>query len=170
MPRIPLTFEHTIEITAPPDAVLEAFFNPAALEIWWDTLRSVTTPRPLGVYAIEWRTTPFRDELLGTLGGVFYGTVMEFQPGREFFVAEAYWLPPQSNPFGPMALEVSCQVKGPATSLSVRQSGSDDGVRWQRYYRLISSGWESSLEALKQYLEGKPLKTDPPKSKRQQRK
>ena len=69
-----------------------------------------------------------------------------------------------------MALEVSCQVKGPATSLSVRQSGSDDGVRWQRYYRLISRGWESSLEALKQYLEGKPLKTDPHESKRQQRK
>ena len=154
MTLTPLKFEHRIEITAAPDAVLEAFFNPAALEIWWDTVRSVTTPRPLGVYAIEWRTTPFRDELLGTLGGVFYGTVMEFQPGREFFVAEAYWLPPQSNPFGPMALEVSCQVKGPATSLTVCQSGSDSSDRWERYYGLISSGWKSSLAALKQYLEG----------------
>jgi uncharacterized protein YndB with AHSA1/START domain len=167
MLRTPLTFEHTIEITAAPDVVLEAFFNPAALKIWWDTVRSVTTPRPLGVYAIEWRSTPFRDELLGTLGGVFYGTVMEFYPGREFFVAEAYWLPPQSHPFGPMALEVSCKVKGPATSLSVRQSGSDDGVRWQRYYKLISRGWESSLQALKQYLEDQPNQAIPTQSKRQ---
>ena len=110
----PLTFEHSIVITASPAAVLEAFFNPAALTVWWDTVRSVTTPRPLGIYAIEWRTTPFSDELLGTLGGVFYGTVMEFRPRREFFLADAYWLPPQADPFGPMALEVSCRAEGPA--------------------------------------------------------
>jgi hypothetical protein len=52
-----------------------------------------------------------------------------------------------------MALEVTCRVEGPATRLKVRQSGSDDGVRWQRYYALISAGWEASLEALKRHLE-----------------
>ena len=82
MTHRPLTFEHSIVITASPDAVLAAFFDPAALMVWWDTVRSVTIPRPLGVYAIEWRNTPFSDELLGTLGGVFYGTVMEFRPRR----------------------------------------------------------------------------------------
>jgi hypothetical protein len=35
----------------------------------------------------------------------------------------------------------------------VRQSGSDEGARWQRYYSLIAAGWESSLDALKQHLE-----------------
>ena len=153
MARRPLTFEHSLVITAAPDAVLAAFFDPVALTIWWDAARSVTTPRPLGVYAIEWRNTPFSDRLLGTLGGVFYGTVMEFRPRREFVLADAYWLPPQSDPFGPMALEVICRVEGPATRLRVRQTGSDDGVRWQRYYALISAGWEASLEALKRYLE-----------------
>ena len=149
----PLTFEHSVVITAAPASVLEAFFDPSALSIWWDAVRSVTTPRPLGIYAIEWRATPFSDELLGTLGGVFYGTVMEYRPRREFFLADAYWLPPASEPFGPMALEVSCRVEGPATRVSVRQSGSDEGIRWQRYYALISAGWPSSLAALKQYLE-----------------
>ena len=43
--------------------------------------RSVTTPRALGPYAIEWRPTDFRDEILGRLGGVFRGTVMQFEPG-----------------------------------------------------------------------------------------
>ena len=158
MTRRPLTFEHSIVITASPGAVLAAFFDPAALMVWWDTVRSVTIRRPLGVYAIEWRNTPFSDELLGTLGGVFYGTVMEFRPCREFFLADAYWLPPQADPFGPMALEVTCRVEGPATRLKVRQSGSDDGVRWQRYYALISAGWEASLDELKRYLEkgGRP--------------
>ncbi|MEE2636375.1 MAG: hypothetical protein VYE68_03990 [Acidobacteriota bacterium] len=153
MARSPLAFEHTTVITAAPDSVLAAFFDPIALSNWWDTVRSVTTPRPLGIYAIEWRVTPFSDQLLGTLGGVFYGTVMEFHPGREFFLADAYWLPPQSNPFGPMALEVSCRVSGPATHLRVRQSGSDEGARWERYYDVISAGWKASLSDLKGYLE-----------------
>ena len=153
MPPPPLAFEHTIVITARPDAVLAAFFDPTALPVWWDTVRTVTTPRPLGVYAVEWHATPFRDELLGTLGGVFYGTVMDFRPGRAFSLAGAYWLPPDSLAFGPMALDVRCTVKGPATRLQVRQSGSYDGPRWERYYRIITSGWETSLAALKAYLE-----------------
>ena len=156
MPSPPLAFEHRLIITASPDAVLGAFFDPTALPVWWDTVRSVTTPRPLGVYAVEWRATPFRDELLGTLGGVFYGTVMNFRPGRAFSLAGAYWLPPDSLAFGPMALDVRCKVVGPATRLQVRQSGSYDGPRWERYYRIITTGWETSLLGLKAYLEQRP--------------
>lgn len=148
-----LSFEHSIHITAAPTQVLAAFFDSAALAVWWQAVRSVTTPRPLGIYAVEWTSTPFKDELLGPLGGVFYGTVMEFRNGREFFLADAYWLPPQGPPIGPMALEVSCRVEGPATRLRVRQSGSDEGDRWQRYYDIIGAGWHQSLIALKDYLE-----------------
>ena len=148
-----LKFEHSILITAAPTQVLAAFFDPESLATWWQAVRSVTTPRPLGVYAIEWKSTPFRDEVLGTLGGVFYGTVMEFKTGREFFLADAYWLPPQNPPIGPMALEVSCTIEGPATRLRIRQSGVEEGDRWLRYYDLIETGWKDSLEALKRYLE-----------------
>ncbi len=156
-PPSPLEFEHTIPITARPEAVLDAFFDPSALPLWWDTVRSVTTPRPLGIYAVEWDATPFRDELLGTLGGVFYGTVMDYRPGRAFSLAGAYWLPPDALAFGPMALDVRCHTRGASTRLQVRQSGSDEGPRWERYYRVISSGWETSLVALKHYLErGRP--------------
>ena len=148
-----LQFEHTVSITAAPTQVLAAFFDPTPLGVWWQVVRSVTTPRPLGIYAVEWETTPFQDDVLGTLGGTFYGTVMEFRNGREFFLADAYWLPPQSPPVGPMALEVSCSVTGPATTLRVRQSGADDSARWQRYHELIAAGWRESLDTLKGYLE-----------------
>lgn len=148
-----ISVEHTVLITAAPARVLAAFFDPAALAAWWQTVRSVTTPRPLGVYAVEWEVTPFRDEVLGTLGGVFYGTVMEFRAGREFFVADVYWLPPQSEPIGPMALEVTCTIEGPATRVRVRQSGVEEDERWQRYYSIIGAGWETSLKALKMHLE-----------------
>ncbi len=148
-----ISVEHSVLITAAPTRVLAAFFDPDALAAWWQAVRSVTTPRPLGIYAVEWAVTPFRDEVLGTLGGVFYGTVMEFRAGREFFVADVYWLPPQSEPIGPMALQVTCTIEGPATRLRVRQSGVEDDGRWKRYYSIIASGWETSLKALKTHLE-----------------
>ena len=69
-------------------------------------------PRPLGSYAVEWEPTEWRDEVLGPLGGAFHGTVMEFKPGREFFVADLYWLPPDGDPIGPMALEATCTAAG----------------------------------------------------------
>jgi uncharacterized protein YndB with AHSA1/START domain len=146
-------FEHTLLINAAPTRVMAAFFEPRALAVWWQAVRSVTTPRPLGVYAVEWDPTPDADEVLGRLGGVFHGTVMEYLAGREFFVADAYWMPPDGDPIGPMALEVSCGMDGPACRLRVRQSGFDENPRWRRYYAVIARGWQLSLAELKHYVE-----------------
>ena len=60
-----------------------AFFDPGALGAWWQTARSVTTPRILGPYAVEWAPTDFKDEMLGRLGGTFHGTVMDYKAARE---------------------------------------------------------------------------------------
>ena len=88
MPSVPreidaLSYDHSILITAAPTRVLAAFFDPSALASWWQTVRSVTTPRPLGIYAVEWEPTVEADDVLGRLGGVFYGSVVEYEPGRE---------------------------------------------------------------------------------------
>lgn len=164
-------FDYSVSIAASPGRVIGAFFDPAALVTWWQTIRSVTTPRPLGAYAVEWEPTEFRDEVLGPLGGAFHGVVMEFKPAREFFIADAYWLPPQGDPIGPMALEVSCTLqrdsRGPRTTpelplsiprtlLRVRQSGYQESERWLRYYEVIASGWARALDSLKRYLEEGP--------------
>jgi uncharacterized protein YndB with AHSA1/START domain len=149
----PPEFEHALLINAAPTRVLAAFFDPHALQAWWQVARSVTTPRPMGIYAVEWLPTPDADEILGRLGGVFYGRVMEYLPGREMFVADAWWLPPDGDPIGPMALEVSCQMSGPVCRLRVKQTGFEDSPRWRRYYEVIAGGWRSSLAALKAYVE-----------------
>ena len=99
-------------IAASPQRVLKAFFEPDALHAWWQVKHAVTTPRVLGPYAVAWETTEFRDEVLGRLGGVFRGTVMQFQADRGFFVADAFWLPPDGDPIGPMAFEVACTPAG----------------------------------------------------------
>jgi uncharacterized protein YndB with AHSA1/START domain len=146
-------FDHTVVIAASPTRVLSAFFDPHALAIWWQTVRSVTTPRPLGVYAVEWEPTPDADEVLGRLGGVFHGTVVEHVAGRELFVADAWWLPPDGDPIGPMSLQVTCRLEGHACQLRVRQTGFEESPRWRRYYDVIAHGWVLSLAALKAYLE-----------------
>ena len=112
----------SLVIKAPPSRVLKAFFDADALGAWWQAARSVTTPRVLGAYAIEWASTDFEDDVLGRLGGVFRGTVLQFDPGRGFLVADAFWLPPDGDPIGPMALEVTCS---PITSVGRRVASAD---------------------------------------------
>ncbi len=165
--------DHTLEIAADPPAIIAAFFDPAVLAHWWRVERSVTTPRLLGVYAVEWLPTMFSDEVLGPLGGVLHGTIVDYRPDREFLVAEVYWIPPGSasigtsiggsfgapfgEPIGPMALHVSC-APGPGsqtTRLRVLQTGGDDSPRWKRYYEVMGAGWTGSLAALKAHLESR---------------
>ena len=100
--------DHTLEINADPAAILGAFFDPGALSRWWRVQRSVTTPRVLGVYAIEWPPTPFVDEVFGPLGGVLHGTVVDYRPDREFLVADVHWLPPAGEPVGPDGAAREC--------------------------------------------------------------
>src|SRR4029450_2008894 len=139
-------FEHSVLVNAAPTrglaGVLSRSLAPHALAAWWQVSRSVTTPRPMGVFAVEWAPTADADDLLGRLGGVFCGRVMEYQAGREMFVADAWWLPPDSDPIGPMALEVTCRMSGPVCRLHVRQHGFEDTPRWRRYYAVIAGGWK----------------------------
>jgi len=141
-------------IAAPAGRIMRAFFDAAALTAWWQVAHSVTTPRLLGPYAIEWPPTDFRDEILGRLGGVFRGTVVQFQAGERFFIADAFWLPPDGDPIGPMALEVTLQSDpGGATRLRVTQTGFEESERWRRYYEVIGVGWTRALAELKSLLE-----------------
>jgi uncharacterized protein YndB with AHSA1/START domain len=150
-----LNVEHTVIVHATPERVLSAFFSAEDLEAWWQVIRSVTVPRPLGTFSLEWKTTTFLDPVLGPLGGTFHGLVMDYQPGSEFFVADAYWQPPEGEAIGPMALEVRCRPQGGphVTRLTVRQTGVDDGPRWRRYFEVTSAGWQRALGELKSFLD-----------------
>ncbi|MBM3778996.1 MAG: SRPBCC domain-containing protein [Acidimicrobiia bacterium] len=148
-----IEFSRTLVIIATPAAVIDAFFDQRALAIWWGVKRSLCVPRPLGSYAVEWDPTEWKDDLLGRLGGALHGTVVEYKAGREFFLADAYWLPPEGDPVGPMALEATCSRHAWGAELHVRQSGFEESPRWRRYYEVITPGWETALSALKDLLE-----------------
>ena len=59
------SFTSSISLIASPARVMSAIFDPRALALWWQTTRSVTVPRVLGAYALEWEPTEFADEMLG---------------------------------------------------------------------------------------------------------
>ena len=144
----------SVRIAAAPPVILRAFFEPDALHAWWQIAHAVTTPRMLGPYALEWPPTHYRDDLLGRLGGVFRGTVMQFDPGRGFFVADAFWLPPDGEPIGPMALTVTIDAEpGGGSLVRVVQRGFEESARWRRYYDVITQGWERALASLKSLVE-----------------
>ncbi|MGH9349459.1 MAG: SRPBCC family protein [Vicinamibacterales bacterium] len=150
-----MEFNTSLVIAASPASVIDAFFDPNALAVWWQVTRSVCIPKPLGSYAVEWEPTDWRDATLGRLGGAFHGTVMEYKPGREFFLADAWWLPPDGDPVGPMAVEATCSPQAGGTLLHLRQTGYEESARWTRYYEVITPGWERALLSMKDFLEGR---------------
>jgi uncharacterized protein YndB with AHSA1/START domain len=155
-------------IQAPPARVMQAFFSDVDLKAWWQVTRAFAIPRPLGMYAIEWESTDFKDDILGRLGGTFHGTVVDYRPHGAFFLAEAYWQPPDGDPIGPMALEVQCRPHGNGrqTMVTVRQSAEGDGPRWERYFSIMGRGWEGALLEMKDYIDREIERTKAAREKR----
>ena len=150
-----LDLTRTQLVQAPPARVMQAFFNEADLRGWWQVTRAFAVPRPLGVYAIEWESTDFKYDTLGRLGGSLHGMVIDMRPGASFFLANMYWQPPDGDPIGPMALEVQCRPHGNGrqTMVTVKQSGEGEGPRWERYFQIMTRGWEAALQEMKDYID-----------------
>jgi hypothetical protein len=175
-------FSHEVRVAAPPAAVLDAFFNAKALGEWWGATRSQCEPRPLGEYVISWAPSrptdasfsggapPFLDSARNALSDVEWaasrptetlidrrgqlrGTVMEFRPGREFFIAELFWVPDGAPPTGPMALEASCVTRELVTTLTLRYAAADVAPGWALYRHELSRLVPREMAALKAYLE-----------------
>ncbi len=154
----PLKLDVSLDITAPVELVFHAFFDAPALSAWHNTSRSIAIPRLLGPYVLEWLPSAERDEVLGRMGGVFRATVMHIEPNDHVFLADAFWLPPDAGPLGPLSVQMtftsSATPDGRASTLvRVVMTGFDDGVRWKRYLGLATTQWQTALGILKMLLE-----------------
>ena len=153
-----LKLDVTLDITAPVDLVFHAFFDAPSLGAWHATSRSIAIPRLLGPYVLEWPPSLDRDEMLGRMGGVFRATVMQIEPNDHVFLADAFWLPPDGGPLGPLAVQITFTPKATpegtrSTLVRVVMTGFDDGVRWRRYLGLTTTQWQTALGVLKMLLE-----------------
>ena len=154
----PLKLDVSLDITAPVDVVFHAFFDATALTGWHGTSRSIAVPRLLGPYVLEWPPSAERDEMLGRMGGVFRATVMHIEPNDHLFLADAFWLPPDGGPLGPLAVQITFTPTATtdgahSTLVRVLMTGFDDGVRWKRYLGLATTQWQKALSILKLLLE-----------------
>jgi uncharacterized protein YndB with AHSA1/START domain len=154
----PLKLDVTLDITAAVELVFQAFFEASALGAWHGTSRSIAIPRLLGPYVLEWPPSSERDEVLGRMGGVFRATVMHIEPNDHIFLADAFWLPPDGGPLGPLAVQITftptAATDGASSTLvRVVMTGFDDGVRWKRYLGLATTQWQKALGVLKMLLE-----------------
>ena len=154
----PLKLDVSLDITAPVDVVFHAFFDATALAGWHGTSRSIAIPRLLGPYVLEWPPSAERDEMLGRMGGVFRATVMHIEPNDHVFLADAFWLPPDGGPLGPLAVQITFTPTATtdgahSTLVRVLMTGFDDGVRWKRYLGLATTQWQKALSILKLLLE-----------------
>jgi uncharacterized protein YndB with AHSA1/START domain len=153
-----LKLDVTLDITAPVDLVFDAFFDSPALGAWHGTSRSIAIPRLLGPYVLEWPPSVERDEMLGRLGGIFRATVMHIERNDHVFLADAFWLPPDGGPLGPLAVQITFTPQATpdgtsSTLVRVVMTGFDDGVRWKRYLGLATTQWQRALSVLKMLLE-----------------
>lgn len=153
-----LRLDVTANIAAPIDLVFTAFFDAKALGAWHNTSRSIAIPRLLGPYVLEWPPSRDSDEILGRLGGVFRATIMNIEPDDHIFLADAFWLPPDAAPLGPLAVQMTfTSTPTPEGSLStlvrIVMTGFDDGPRWRRYLEHATAQWQKALSTLKSLLE-----------------
>jgi uncharacterized protein YndB with AHSA1/START domain len=153
-----LKLDVTLDITAPVELVFGAFFDAPLLAAWQGTSRSIAVPRLLGPYVLEWPPSVERDEVLGRTGGIFRAIVMHVEPNDHVFLADAFWLPPDGGPLGPLAVQITftpTATPDGASSTLVRVviTGFDEGVRWKRYLGHATSQWQRALAVLKKLLE-----------------
>jgi uncharacterized protein YndB with AHSA1/START domain len=154
----PLKLDVTLDIAAPVELVFQSFFDAGALGSWQGTARSIAVPRLLGPYVLEWPPSVESDEVLGRTGGIFRATVMHIEPNDHVFLADAFWLPPDGGPLGPLAVQVTFSPTAlpdgnQSTVVRVVMTGFDDGVRWRRYLGLATTQWQRGLAILKNLLE-----------------
>jgi uncharacterized protein YndB with AHSA1/START domain len=148
----------TMDIAAPAELVFRAFFDAPMLAAWQGASRSIAVARLLGPYVLEWPPSIERDEVLGRMGGIFSATVMHVEPNDHLFLADAFWLPPDGGPVGPLAVQITFTPTATAdgassTLVRVVITGFDEGVRWKRYLGLATAQWQRALSVLKKLLE-----------------
>ena len=125
---------HTWTSRAVPRHRLRAFFDSAALAAWHGTSRSIAMPRLLGPYVLEWPPSDRRDEVLGRMGGIFRATVMHIEPNDHVFLADAFWLPPDGGPLGPLAVQITLTARRRRPTGTVDAGASRDDRLRQTVY------------------------------------
>jgi uncharacterized protein YndB with AHSA1/START domain len=143
------TFEMTIEIAMPPEAVWQALTDAEELVRWFPTQASVT-PGKGGKWMVSWD------------GNWPWDTEIEiWEPGRHLRLVDRKGRPydiegkavNESVAPLPIAIDWYLEGHGGSTTLRLVHSGFGRGGAWDDEYQGVSLGWPLELHGLKHYLE-----------------
>lgn len=133
------TFDLSLEIGAPVDAVWKALTDAAELSNWFP-LDARVKPGKGGSIFISWGP-----------GCEGEAPITVWEPNRRFQWTEQFTPKGQTEPV-PVTIEYTLESKGGSTVLRLVHSGFGRGEGWDGFYDSISRGWKFELRGLRHYL------------------
>ncbi len=138
----------SIGIDARASEAFDAFTRVSELLSWWCE-GALVGLRPGGNWAIGFT------DLRGRTEATVLGKIVDFEMGRRLVVRDISYEPAVGEPLEGlgMVLTFADHDAGPGCVVTVRFQVPDGGSEYERYRAEVGSGWESSLQDLKKYLE-----------------
>ena len=138
--------ESSVAIAKSPAVVLSAFTSPNHLKSWWDVDRTLIELKKGGLYSLIWQPN-------NTIDFVCTGIIAEYIPACQLKIENMVYLNPQRPVFGPMELMVLATPEKVGTTLTVVQSGYQNGPDWEWYHNAVKETWPAVNVKIKDYLE-----------------
>lgn len=136
----------SIAIDASAAEAFDAFTRVSDLLSWWCE-GALVGLRPNGNWAIG-----FTDQR-GRTEATVLGKIREFEIGSRLVVRDISYEPASGEPLEGLAMTLTFEKSGPGCVVTVQFDVPDAGPAYDQYRGVVGSGWESSLEDLKKYLE-----------------
>lgn len=139
--------ESSVVVQKPPDLVLNAFTDFYHLKNWWGVEKALIELKPGGLYSLVWKITN------DSMGFVTTGIVAEYLPACQLKIQNMVYFSPQRSVLGPMELLVLTTPEEIGTTLTIVQSGYQNGSDWDWYYQAVKEAWPIVSVKIKDYLE-----------------
>jgi uncharacterized protein YndB with AHSA1/START domain len=137
----------SISIDASASSAFDAFTRVSELLSWWCE-GALVGLRPGGNWAIG-----FTDQR-GRTEATVLGKIADFEMGRRLVVRDISYEPAAGEPLAGLGMTLTFAPRDPGCLVTVEFDVPDAGPDYDRYRGDVGSGWESSLQDLKTYLEG----------------
>jgi uncharacterized protein YndB with AHSA1/START domain len=141
------TVVRSISVEASAADAFDAFTRVSDLLSWWCE-GALVGLRPGGNWAIG-----FTDQR-GRTEATVLGKIAELEIGRKLVVRDISYEPGVGEPLAGLAMTLTFAQREPGCLVTVEFDVPDSGPGYDRYRGDVGSGWESSLQDLKAYLEG----------------
>ena len=117
------------------------------LKNWWGVEKALIELKPGGLYSLVWKITN------DSMGFVTTGIVAEYLPACQLKIQNMVYFSPQRSVLGPMELLVLTTPEEIGTTLTIVQSGYQNGSDWDWYYQAVKEAWPIVSVKIKDYLE-----------------